>query len=101
LKLRCPDTTARLETELDVQGEENEVVGKPARPDVMQEIARVSQGREVPYSEMSRLCDLVMQLPPPEPAVRRMQIWASPYWAGTLIALMSAFWIGRKSMGAI
>jgi hypothetical protein len=101
LKLRCRETAAILETVLEVQGESKEVAGKPARPDVLQEIARVTKGEDIPYYEMSRLCDLVMQLPPPEPAVRRKQIWASPYWAGTLIGSMALFWIGRKAAGAI
>jgi hypothetical protein len=101
LALRCQETAALLETELDVQGKQKETVGKPARPDVLQEIANVTRGEDIPYHEMSRLCDLVMQLPPPEPAVRRKQIWASPYWAGTLLGLMGLFWIGRKTIGAI
>ena len=101
LTLRCQETAAVLETRIDVQGREKEVIGKPARHEVLQEIAKITRGQIVPYHEMQTLCELVLQLPPPEPAVRRKQIWASPYWAGTLIGLMGLFWIGRKATGSI
>jgi hypothetical protein len=101
LTLRCQETAAVLETLLDVQGKQREIIGKPARHDVLREIVKITRGQEVPYQEMQRLCEQVLQLPPPEPAILRKPIWASPYWAGTLIVLMGAFWIGRKTIGAI
>ncbi len=101
LTVRCQETAALLETVLDVQGKQREIVGKPARPEVLREIATITRGAAVPYDEMQRLCEQVLRLPPPEPTIRRKQIWASPYWAGTLIAMMGLFWIGRKAVGAI
>ena len=38
-------------------------------------------------------------LPQPEPQERRIQLWAHPAWAGTLIFLLGVFWIGRKLAG--
>lgn len=101
LTLKCDETSAVLEALIDIQGKTREVVGKPARHAVLKEIANISRGELVPQSEMNRLCELVLNLPEPEPSIRRKQIWASPWWAGTLIALMSVFWVGRKSVGAI
>ena len=101
LTVRCEETEAELVTELNVQGTEREVIGRPARPDVLAEVANISRGEMVAPDQMRRLCDLVLQLPPPEPTVRRLQIWSSPYWAATLLILMSVFWIGRKLTGAI
>ncbi len=43
--LRCVQTDASLEAKLFVQGAALERIGKPARPEVLEELARVSKGR--------------------------------------------------------
>ncbi len=101
VKLFCKETGAVLDTQLAVHGEQREKVGKPARHDVLREIANVSRGQWIPYDEIASIRDRVLELPPPEPAIRRRQIWASPYWAGALIGVMGVFWVGRKMQGAI
>lgn len=101
LKLVCQETSENLTVIIDVQGKQREVVGKPARYDVLQEIADISRGRFVAYNDMLSIRHEVLQLPAAKPAIRRKQLWASPYWAGTLIGVMSAFWIFRKMKGAI
>ena len=101
VKLFCKETGAVLDTRLAVHGEQREKVGKPARHDVLREIANVSRGQWIPYDEISTIRDKVLELPPPEPAIRRRQIWASPYWAGALIGILGVFWVGRKMQGAI
>ena len=101
LRLTCQETAAVLETSIEVQGQPREMIGKPARYDVLREIAEITRGRVLAADQLNRLCDLVLQLPPPEPVIRRKQIWASPYWAGTLVACLGAFWVGRKMSGAV
>ena len=101
IKLFCKETTAVLEANVSVQGEVREKIGKPARYDVLREIAKLSRGQFIPYDEVQSLRDQILQLPPPEAAVRRRQIWASPIWAGTLVGIMGVFWVGRKMKGAI
>ncbi|MCA9212699.1 MAG: hypothetical protein KDB27_06530, partial [Planctomycetales bacterium] len=99
--LFCKETTAVLEARVGVQGEVREKIGRPARYDVMREVAKLSRGEFISYDEAEKLQDQILQLPPPEPTVRRRQIWASPYWAGALIGIMGIFWVGRKMKGAI
>ncbi|MCA9199564.1 MAG: hypothetical protein KDA87_18600, partial [Planctomycetales bacterium] len=99
--LRCNETSAVLEAEVGVQGKQKENIGKPARHDVMREIAKITRAETIAYDQLETICDRILELPPPEPTVRRKQIWASPYWAGTLLILLTAFWIGRKAKGAI
>ena len=101
LALHCQETAAVLEAGIEVQGQQQETKGKPARPEVLQEIANISRGEALDAQQMDRLCELVLQLPAPEPSIRRKQIWASPVWAGTLILGMGVFWVGRKMLGAI
>jgi hypothetical protein len=101
LTLRCQQTSATLDVTLDVQGKQKENVGKPARVEVMREIAKITRGQVVPQDQLQTLCDQVLELPEPEPLVRRKPIWASPVWAGLLVTLLGIFWIGRKAIGAI
>lgn len=101
VKLFCKETTAVLTANVSVQGEVKEKIGKPARYDVMKEVAKLSRGQFIAYDDVQSLRDQVLQLPPAEALVRRQQIWASPFWAGTLVGIMGVFWIGRKMKGAI
>lgn len=101
VRLACRDTSAVLRTEIEVRGAEREVVGKPARPDVLAEIAQVTRGKLIPAEDLRELGALVLQQPDPEPRIRRHLIWASPWWAATLVVLMGLFWTGRKMGGAI
>lgn len=97
--LRCPQTGAQLETKLFVQGANLEQVGKPARPEVLDELARVSQGKLVKNLDLKEVVAAVRDLPTPQPKIRRLQLWSHPLVAATLIVLMSSFWIMRKVVG--
>ncbi|MCA9151869.1 MAG: hypothetical protein KDA92_21350, partial [Planctomycetales bacterium] len=101
LTVHCDTTSSSLETVIPVQGTQREMVGKPARPDVLAEIAAITRGAVIPAERIDSICDVVLQLPPREATVRRKAIWASPWWAGTLIAGLAIFWAGRKMTGAI
>lgn len=101
VSLFCKETTAVLETSVSVEGEVREKIGQPARYDVLREVAKLSRGDFIPYHEAEILRDQILELPPPEPIIRRRQIWASPIWAGTLIGVMGVFWVARKMKGSI
>jgi hypothetical protein len=99
--LTCPQTGATLEMSFFVQRVSAERVGRPARPDVMEELARVTRGQVV---EPDRLADVVRtlsDLPEPPPSVRRLYLWSHPLAGLGLIALMAAFWVGRKAIGLV
>lgn len=99
--LSCKETNATLETSFFVQGQINEPLGRPARPEVLEEISRVSRGRHVTPAEIDSLLDAIAELPKPEPTTRTIQLWAHPAVAGILLVLLSAFWISRKVAGLI
>lgn len=101
LTLRCQETAASIEVLLDVQGKQKEIVGKPARTEVLAELAKLTRGKLIAYDQLQTICDQVLELPEQPPLVRRKPIWASAYWAGTLMGLLAIFWIGRKAIGAI
>jgi hypothetical protein len=99
--LACRQTSTTLETSFFVQGTAAERVGKPARPEVLAELARVSKGQMIDLSRRDEVLQLLAGLPEPPPAVRRVPLWCHPATATVLILLLGAFWAGRKAIGLI
>lgn len=95
------ETGASVQTDLSVQGLNREQQGRLARFDVLEEIAKITEGRLVPISEVPSLLEYLAALPEPAPTVHRTRIWAHPIWAGFLIFLLGVFWVARKMTGAV
>jgi hypothetical protein len=99
--LRCKQTGATLEATFFVQGAADEPVGRPARPEVLEEIARVTRGKLLRIEQPEAIVSSLAALPDPAPATRRLQLWSHPVTAGLLITLLGVFWVGRKAAGLI
>jgi len=99
--LGCRETGDTLEASFFVQGQAAEGIGRPARPEVLAEIAQVTRGRIVPPEEVAGLVGALGSLPEPPPTVRRLQLWCHPVVAGTLVGLLGLFWVGRKRQGLV
>ena len=95
----CAETGAKLETDIAVIGGEREVVGEPARFDVLKEIALISRGELTDVNEMESLVSKLAQLKDPEPVIRRFRIWSHPLWGLMIIVLLGVFWSARKLAG--
>lgn len=99
--LACKQTKGTLEAALNVQGVALERVGKPSRPEVLEEIARVTRGRVVKPDDLDAIARHLAELPEPPPLVRRVQLWCHPAAAGLLVGLLGITWAGRKWIGLI
>ncbi|MBN1854055.1 MAG: hypothetical protein JW829_15105 [Pirellulales bacterium] len=99
--LLCKQTNATLETSFFVQGVATERIGQPARPEVLEEIARVTRGKVVTPDRIHAIVESLTNLPDPPPTVRRIQLWNHPAVAGAVTALLGVFWIARKTAGLI
>ncbi len=102
-KLRATATGAEdkpLETTILVQGAEIEKTGQPARPEVLEEMAKVSRGRVIQPAQLADLIREINALPEPRPLENRIPLWS--HWAtvAALVTLLGIFWIGRKLNGA-
>ncbi len=102
-KLRATATGAEdkpLETTLLAQGLEIEKIGQPARPEVLEEMAKVSKGRTIQPHQLADLIREISALPEPRPLENRIPLWS--HWATViaLVTLLGLFWIGRKLNGA-
>jgi uncharacterized membrane protein len=101
-KIRATATGAEdkpLETTLLAQGMEIEKTGQPARPEVLEEMARVSRGRVIQPSQLAELVQEINALPEPRPLESRVPLWS--HWATltALITLLGSFWTARKLSG--
>lgn len=99
--LTCSETGEVLETALSVRGGVREKVGEPARPDVMEEISRMTRGLLVAPAEVSRVLDQLRAMPDAEPMELRVRLWAHWGLMALLVTLLGAFWVGRKMTGTI
>ena len=99
--LACKQTGATLEASFFVQGIATERVGRPARPEVLEEIARVTRGKVIEANRLDEVVSSLASLPDPPASVRRVQVWSHPAMAGLLVTLLGVFWVGRKVIGLI
>src|SRR5205085_2520483 len=101
LTLFCKQTNATLEASFFVQGVAAERMGRPARPEVLEEIARVTKGKVIAPDQIDEAVQSLADLPDPPPTVRRVQLWCHPALAGPFIFLLGLFWAGRKAAGLV
>ncbi len=97
--LRCKENASELNATLFVQGARLEQVGKPARPEVLQELSRVTNGQLIAGGDIEAIIQAVRDVPEQPNQVRRIQLWSHPLAAITLVLLLGVFWIGRKMVG--
>lgn len=101
ITLRTSANDSQLETKLLVQGQSMERLGKPARPEVLEELAKVTRGVVSKPENVEQTIASLTNTPPPPLQVRRWQLWSHAGVAVTLIGAMAAFWIGRKMAGQV
>jgi len=99
--LFCKETSATLEASFFVQGAAAEPVGRPARPEVMEELARVTGGKVIEAGKVEDVVNSLAALPEPPPLVRRLPLWCHPVVAAALVGLLGVFWVGRKVIGLV
>jgi hypothetical protein len=102
-KLRAAATGAEdkpVETTILAQGVEIEKIGQPARPEVLEEMAKVSRGRVIQPAQLAELIREITALPEPRPLENRIPLWSHWGTVVALVTLLGIFWIGRKWNGA-
>lgn len=74
--------------------------GQPARPEVLQEMAKVSRSRVIQPSQFADLVKEINALPESRPLETRIPLWSNWGTLAAVISLLGIFWIGRKLNGA-
>jgi len=101
ITLSCKQTGATLEASFFVRGAPLERMGQAARPEVLDEIARVTHGHTIGVDRLEQVINSLTALPDPPASVRRLQLWAHPLTMSVLVVMLGVFWIGRKVVGVI
>jgi hypothetical protein len=99
--LACTETGDRLEAKVFVQGAVGEAKGERARPEVLEEVARLTRGSVTAPEALAELLLTLEKLPETPPEIRRERLWAHPATLATLIGLLGLFWVGRKWQGLV
>ena len=99
--LACKQTGATLETTFFVQGATRERIGLAARPKVLEELSKVTNGKVFSSTDRDKLLTAIGNIPDPPSTLRRLQPWAHPLTVALMIAALATFWIGRKWVGMI
>ena len=99
--LACKETQQSLEASFFVQGSREERPGQRARPEIMEELARVSRGEMVERGDIEKVVQALRALPDPPPLTRRIQLWSHPATGTLFVAGLTLFWVGRKVVGLI
>ncbi len=99
--LSCVETGASLDASFFVQGDAVERPGRPARPEVLEELARVTRGKVVPADQLKQIVQSLVDLPETPPSVRRVPLWSHPLTIALLVTLLGVFWSVRKIYGLI
>ncbi|MCX6997659.1 MAG: VWA domain-containing protein [Kiritimatiellaeota bacterium] len=101
VEAQCVETGRKVAATLHVHQPQREQVGRPARPDVLREIAAVTEGEFGAAAELDRLVARLNVLPERRPEEEIFRLWCHPLWLGFIVALLSAHWVGRKWLGRI
>ena len=99
ITLSCPETKAQIQASLAVSGELAERVGQPARHDILEELAQISRGKEIPMSKVGEIAASLNILENPPLVARRTRLWSHPALGALVLVLLGCFWIGRKMVG--
>ncbi len=101
LTARCRETGREARAALEVARPALEAIGRPARGDVLRELAALTGGRATDTGGLDQLIADLRVLPDPQPREARLRLWCHPLWGGLLVLLAGVYWAGRKWVGKI
>jgi len=99
VEVKAESAGRRLKTQFDASVPTLEKVGRPAKLDVMREIAALTSGRSVGTADLAQIVSSLSLLPERRPEEQRFRLWCDPRWCAALLVLFTAYWMGRKIVG--
>jgi hypothetical protein len=99
VEVKCEAAARRLKTQLTVTVPTLEKVGRPAKLDVLREIAALTSGKSAGPADLAQLVSGLSLLPERRPEEQRFRLWCDPRWCAALLVLFTAYWVGRKIGG--
>ncbi len=97
--LEAPKQGRKLETDLVVQEHTLEEKGRPINRTILAEISGLTGGSAALSDGLNDIVQKISLTPEPRALEKRVRIWASPWWGGLILLLLTAYWVGRKVAG--
>lgn len=101
LFVKSDEAERDLKVSMDVSSPKVEAVGRPARQNVLQELAVITGGKAGTTRDLDEIVRSIALLPEAKPIEERIRLWCHPAWAALIITLMAGYWTGRKLTGRI
>lgn len=101
VKMMCESADREVDVSLFVARPSLEVIGRPARRQVLKEIAEITRGRVANMEELTDIVESIKILPERRPVETRFRLWSHPLWAGLIVLLLALYWSSRKWLGLI
>ncbi len=101
LKLTASPSGLSLDAAVEVGAETREVVGRPARPAPLEEIARLTKGAYAAGADLPALAAQIKALPKAADIEVRQALWCQWWWGAILLGLLALYWSIRKALGLI
>lgn len=101
VRVECRETQREARATVEIRKPRTERTGRPARAEVLGELASITGGRSVPGDGLDRLVEEIRLLPEAEPEEQRFRLWCHPAWGGLIVFLLGLYWSGRKWTGRI
>jgi len=101
LTVRVRETGQSASVDMMIAEPDIEPVGRPARPDVMREIAAVTGGAAFDTGSLDALFDALLRWPERPPVETRFRLWNHPLWLSLMTLLFTLYWMGRKWVGRV
>lgn len=101
LTVTCRETGKSATSKILAQIPRVEQVGRPARPEVMRELAHLTQGRAGGVEDLPSILSELKALPQRHPREVRFRLWCHPAWLAVVAGFFAAYWVGRKGLGRI
>jgi len=101
IKIDCEDAGRSIETKVQVSSFQRERTGRPARGNVLRELAAITNGRSEPVSRFTSLFESLQDLDEATEVEQRYRLWADWRWMGFVILLLAIYWVSRKLLGMI
>ncbi|MCD0458537.1 hypothetical protein [Roseiconus lacunae] len=99
--LQHPSENETLKTQILVQGRAVEAIGRPARIDVMNDLARLGHGQAFQPNQVDSLVELLNSQLDQNQQTQTIRLWQHPLILLGMVAGLSLFWVLRKWAGAL
>ena len=97
----CDDVDRKIDTKIQVASVQRERIGRPARGNVLRELAAITSGGKFDPANYEQVFASLSALDETRVQETRFQLWSDWRWMVFIVFLLAVYWVCRKLMGMI